>query len=150
MKLYQIETTPDTAHDLDWLHHEVVRRYRNKDLEAVPPPAKSTIWRDEEFHLTAVAEDGLWVKLCGPNANKLQGKPIRVTVEDAEEPGVQGIRDRAPEVVTEYVEKWKRSRSRDGDDEWCKAMRHGWAQVIAALLGQPFRIVNKALERGEL
>jgi hypothetical protein len=143
MRHYVLETTPDTTHDLLW----VTRRAFGDDWPI--PPAEGTIWEPNpgEFHLSAVAEDGTWVKLCGPNVHKLHGQPIRVTVEDSDET-VQ-VRERAPELILKYVARWKQSRARDEDD-FMSGARMGWCQLIADLLDRPYNEVRTALEKGQM
>lgn len=158
MKVYELETTPDTTHGSDWLAGEMLRRYKSTEERNTPAPGESTLWEPNpgEWHLAAVAEDGTWVKLCGPNVHKLHGRRVRVLVEEIE-PGEEKARaiksalvTRAPAAILEMVEKWKRSRTRDGDSEFMAGRRAGWIDGISMLGGKPWKDVRDALEKGEL
>ena len=145
MKLYEMTTKLDKSHDLDWLTKYVVQ---HRDI---PRPQDGTLWRDEEWSLSQEAEDGPWVKLCGVNIGVLAGKTIHITIETTDGPEVPAATTVAlGKRAIELVEKWKRSRNRDGDSEFMAGRRAGWIDDLAFLLGRPWGEVRDALERGQL
>jgi hypothetical protein len=145
VKLYGMVTMLDRLHDVDWFAKYTARhRY-------VLCPEDVTLWRGNEWHLSSTAEDGIWVKICGPNADKLDGKKIRVRVEVVEEgvPDLERVGERASDMTEEFTAKWHRSRNRDEGD-FMSGRRMGWADAISWILGRPQAEIREALERNEI
>lgn len=145
MKIYELTTKLDQAHDLDWLTKYVL------DHNDIPAPPDATLWRDEEWSLPQMAEDGPWMKLCGVNIGVLAGKTVHIIIETTDGQEIPAMTTVAlGKRAIELVEKWKRSRNRDGDSEFMAGRRAGWVDELTFLLGRPWGEVRDALERGQL